>query len=72
MTEQPILNNGRESNGEPKQKLVRIAPEVNAASGAAGSSSIGLSSVRRNGFSFDGTVDPIRAVSCKDLTGLLL
>ena len=70
MTEEPILNNGRESNGEPNQKLVKIAPEVNAASGAAGSSSIGSSSAlsnHQNGFSFEKVVDPIRSIHCKDL-----
>ena len=55
------------SNGEPKQKLARIAQE-----NAAGSSSIGsftVRSVRQNRFSFDGIDDSARAVHCKDLTG---
>lgn len=67
MTEQPILNNERESNGESKQKLVKIAQENDAGSSSIGSSS--FRSVLRNRFSFDGIVDPTRAVHCKDLTG---
>ena len=63
---EPITKKGRETNGEPRPKLARIAPEANEAGASRVVGTGSFARFARSRFSVD-KLDQARVVNCKSL-----